>query len=76
VTDRIPPTFGDLCCAIADGKIAATLNGSMYEVNALELRRYLSSFYAAQPVPFSEPQTEPQGGDSQSWSTSPHKTVA
>lgn len=36
------PTFADLCSAIADGGVIVTLDGSMYEVNAFELRRYFS----------------------------------
>ena len=36
------PTFAELCSAIADGAVIATLDGSMYEVNAFELRRYLN----------------------------------
>ena len=36
------PTFADLCSAIADGGVIATLDGSMYEINAFELRRYFS----------------------------------
>jgi hypothetical protein len=36
------PTFADLCSAIADGGVIATLDGSVYEVNAFELRRYFS----------------------------------
>lgn len=75
MTDRTP-TFGDLCCAIADGSIAATLNGSTYEVNALELRRYLSKFFAAQPLSCSEPETSHQASDSQDWSASTHTSVA
>ena len=43
MSDRIP-TLADLCSAIADGSIVATLEGSMYTVNALELRRYLNTF--------------------------------
>ena len=34
------PTYADLCSAIADGGVIATLDGSMYEVSAFELRRY------------------------------------
>jgi hypothetical protein len=75
VTDRTP-TFGDLCCAIADGQIAATLNGSMYEVNALELRRYLGRFFVGQMSSFSAPQAAPQAGDSQEWPASTHTSVA
>ena len=43
MADRIP-TFGDLCSAIAEGQIAATIDGTMYKVNAFEVRRYLNKF--------------------------------
>ncbi|QBD82321.1 hypothetical protein EPA93_42635 [Ktedonosporobacter rubrisoli] len=43
MSDRIP-TVADLCKAIAEGHIAATLDGRVYHVNALELRRYLDRF--------------------------------
>lgn len=43
MSDRIP-TLADLCSALADGSIQATCDGSMYHVNALELRRYLNRF--------------------------------
>jgi len=36
------PTFAELCSAIADGGVIATLDGSVYEINAFELRRYFS----------------------------------
>lgn len=75
MTDRTM-TFGDLCCAIADGKIAATLNESMYEVNALELRRYFSRFLAAQSRPCSDPQAPAQGSSGQEWPASTHSSVA
>lgn len=42
------PTFADLCSAIADGGVLATLDGSVYEVNAFELRRY---FHKARILP-------------------------
>ena len=41
MADRIP-TFGDLCSAIAEGQIAATVDGTMYKMNAFEVRRYLN----------------------------------
>lgn len=75
MTDRTL-TFGDLCCAIADGKIAATLNESMYEVNALELRRYFSRFLAAQPLSCSDPQAPSQASNGQDWPASTHSSVA
>ena len=43
MADRIP-TFGDLCSAIAEGQIAATVDGTMYKMNAFEVRRYLNKF--------------------------------
>lgn len=36
------PTFAELCSAIANGGVIATLDGSVYEVNAFELRRYFN----------------------------------
>lgn len=35
-------TLADLCCAIAEGHITAAVDGSVYQVNAFELRRYLN----------------------------------
>lgn len=43
MADRIP-TFADICSAITEGSLAATIDGAMYAVNALELRRYLNKF--------------------------------
>ena len=36
------PTFAELCSAIADGGVIANLDGSVYEINAFELRRYFN----------------------------------
>jgi hypothetical protein len=41
-------TFGDICSAIADGELAAASDGSVYKINALELRRY---FNKIRPLP-------------------------
>jgi hypothetical protein len=49
------PTFADLCSAIADGGVIATLDGSVYEINAFELRRY---FYKSRTLPGAPSQTE------------------
>ncbi len=58
------PTFAELCSAIADGGVIATLDGSVYEVNAFELRRYFSK---ARTLPgFATPGTEPYHGDHES----------
>ncbi len=43
MADRVP-TLADICCAIAEGRIAATIDGAMYKLNAYELRRYLNRF--------------------------------
>ena len=43
MADRIP-TLADVCSAIAEGKVEATKDGSVYHVNAYELRRYLNKF--------------------------------
>jgi hypothetical protein len=43
MADRIP-TFADICSAITEGSLAATIDGAMYAVNVLELRRYLNKF--------------------------------
>ncbi len=47
MSERIP-TFADVCSAIAEGSIAATRDGTMYQINALELRRYLNKI---RPLP-------------------------
>jgi hypothetical protein len=41
MSDHIP-TFADICSAIAEGRITASVDGGMYQVNARELRRYFS----------------------------------
>ena len=51
MADRIP-TFADICSAIAEGSLVATVDGPMYAVNALELRRYLNKF---RPLPVISP---------------------
>ncbi len=47
MSDHIP-TLADVCSAIAEGSIVATLDGTMYQINALELRRYLNK---SRPLP-------------------------
>ena len=74
MSDRIP-TLADLCSAIADGSIVATLEGSMYTVNALELRRYLNTFRSL-PTISSAPQTALSSlAESSNWSTSAQTTL-
>jgi len=45
--DRFP-TLADVCSAIAEGHIDAAIDGTMYHVNAFELRRYLNKL---RPLP-------------------------
>lgn len=58
------PTFADLCSAIADGGVIATLDGSMYEVNAFELRRYFSKPRALPGITSLRQPLSPEDGDS------------
>jgi hypothetical protein len=79
VSDYVP-TFADLCNAIAEGQLTASVDGSMYEVNALELRRYLNKF---RPLPListssvAAQSTFPHADtSSSSWSGSARSSVA
>jgi len=68
MSDRIP-TLADVCSAIAEGHIPAAIEGPMYQVNALELRRYfnkLRSFPSLATLLDSS-----QCSDSPDWSTPP-----
>lgn len=57
------PTFADLCSAIADGGVIATLDGSMYEVNACELRRYFHRANILPGIPSLQHSSLPESGD-------------
>jgi hypothetical protein len=73
MSDRIP-TLADVCSAIAEGHVAVAIDGSMYQVNALELRRYFSK-----PRPLSVSSTAPDSTahpDSPEWSTPTTTSVA
>ncbi len=72
------PTFADLCNALAEGQITATIDGSMYEFSALELRRYLNRFRSL-PIISSPTQvgfSHADSGSSSSWSGSSRSSVA
>jgi len=75
VSDRTP-TFADLCNAIADGSIVATLNGSMYEVRVLEIRRYLNRVHSQQTLSGSDTQASLPGNDLRNWFASVRSFVA
>ncbi|HEY6285469.1 MAG TPA: hypothetical protein VIX20_07395, partial [Ktedonobacteraceae bacterium] len=66
MSDRIP-TLADLCSAIADGRIVATLEGSMYTVNALELRRYLNTFRSLPTISSTTPSALSSLAESSNW---------
>jgi len=74
MSDRIP-TLADLCSAIADGSIVATLEGSMYTVNALELRRYLNTFRSLPTLSSTTPSSLSSLAESSNWSASAQTSV-
>lgn len=73
MSDRIP-TLADVCSAIAEGHIPVASDGSMYQVNALELRRYFTKFRSLPAI--STPPDPSSHSDSSSWSTSTTSSVA
>jgi hypothetical protein len=66
VSDRIP-TLADVCSAIAEGSLVATLDGTMYQINALELRRYLNKFRSLPTVTNVVAQVSSSHCDSGNW---------
>jgi len=59
------PTFAELCSAIADGGVIATLDGSVYEVNAFELRRYFNKSRTLAGLAPAHQQSSQEKGDSE-----------
>jgi hypothetical protein len=49
--DQIP-TLADVCSAIAEGRLATTSDGWVYEVTALELRRYFNERRSFPPLSY------------------------
>jgi hypothetical protein len=76
MADRTP-TFGDLCIAIAEGQIAATIEDAMYHLSAFELRRYLNKFRSLPDIcgVLNRSSTSPHP-DSASWSAAAQIFVA
>lgn len=70
------PTFGDLCSAIAEGEIAATIDGTVYKLSAFELRRYLNKFRSLPAISTALDQSSSSHLDSNSWSASSKISVA
>ena len=75
MTDRIP-TFADLCSAIVEGQISATIEGSMYQMNALDIRRYLNKFRSLPTISTAPDQNTVASNDSVNWSASVQTSVA
>ncbi len=75
MSDHIP-TLAEVCSAIADGSILATLDGSTYEVKAYELRRYLNKFRLLPTISSTTPQILSSHAESSSWSASAQTSVA
>ncbi len=70
------PTLADVCSAIADGRIAAVVDGSVYRVNALELRRYLNKLRSLPTVSVSvAPDSSPHANSSE-WPVVARTSVA
>jgi hypothetical protein len=70
------PTFADLCSAIAEGTIGATLDGDMYQLSVYELRRYFNKsrslpHFLSTGLPASLAAT-----DSTNWSASMQSSLA
>ena len=75
MSDRVP-TLADVCSAIAEGHIAAVVDGAMYQVNALELRRYLNKLRSLPSISITvAPDSSPRA-DSAEWSVAAHTSVA
>jgi hypothetical protein len=73
MSDRIP-TLADVCSAIAEGHITVATDGSTYQVNALELRRYFAKLHR---LPAISTTPDPSSlTDSTTWSASTSTSVA
>ena len=75
MADHIP-TFADICSAIADGQVAATIEDSMYQLNVYELRRYLNKFRSLPVISTAVDQDSSPHSDTQNWSVSIQSSVA
>jgi len=75
MADHIP-TFADICSAIADGHVAATIEDSMYQLNVYELRRYLNKFRSLPVVSSADGQDSSPHSDIQNWSVPIQSSVA
>jgi len=70
------PTFADLCSAIAEGTIGATLDGDMYQLSVYELRRYFNKSRSLPHVLSSDLPASLAATDSTNWSASMQTSLA
>jgi hypothetical protein len=70
------PTFADLCSAIAEGTIGATLDGDTYQLSVYELRRYFNKSRSLPHFLSSDWPTSLAVTDLTSWSASAQTSVA
>ena len=75
MSDRIP-TLADVCSAIAEGHIAAVMDGSMYRINARELRRYLNKLRSLPAVSIAVAPDSSPHVSSPEWSVAAHTSLA
>ncbi len=78
MSDHIP-TLADVCSAIAEGHIAVAVDGSMYQVSAFELRRYLNKLRSLPTLSaptVSSTQDQLLSSDSSDWSATVRTSVA
>ena len=70
------PTFADLCSAIAEGTIGATLDGDTYQLSVYELRRYFNKSRSLPNFLSSDSPTSLAVTDLTNWSASVQTSIA
>ncbi len=70
------PTFADLCSAIAEGTIGATLDGDMYQLSVYELRRYFNKSRSLPHILSTGLPASLAATDSSNWSASMQTSLA
>ena len=75
MSDHIP-TLADVCSAIAEGHISVAVDGSVYQINALELRRYLNRLRPLPTLSSTALQDPSLHSSSDGWSATVRTSVA
>jgi len=70
------PTFADLCSAIAEGAIDATLDGEVYQLSVYELRRYFNKSRTLPTLLSSDSPSLLASSDPANWPASIRTSVA